>query len=164
MDNPEGEDQIDAIVGAALKAMVESGVNRARLGAFAANFRVEVAEILGRSPAKPAEPDLLTIVKQAVREVVADPANAVAPRRARAKTAQRVYVTVNGKATSMTLSVESLASLDEISGARKKSKAIIQQLAESAPANVSNRSRWVQERLVAWAAANANPKDEQARH
>jgi hypothetical protein len=41
-----GEDQIDAIVGATLKAMVESGVGNARVGAFASSFRGEVAGIL----------------------------------------------------------------------------------------------------------------------
>ena len=157
MSSESGEDEIDAIVGAALKAFVESGVARARLGAFALSFREEVAGILGRKPAKPAEPDLLQLVTQAVRTAMADPT--IVPRQAaaeKAEPAKRIYVTVGGKPTSVTLSAESLRKLDDAAGGRKQAKAVIQELAESAPANAGNRSGWVQDRMLAFAGSMAD--------
>ncbi len=163
MDNPQDEDKVDAIVGAALKAMADSGVSRARLGAFALNFREEVAEILGLKATKPEEPDLLSLVTQAVKQAMADPALVAAlPRRRPAPAKKRVWVLVNGKATSVTLSAESLSRLEETAGGRKKAKSIIQQLAESAPPDVINRSGWIQERLTAFSAAPTEGR--QARH
>ena len=156
MDNQDSEEQIDAIVGAALKAMAESGAGRARLGSFAASFRGEVIEILGRKAAKPAEPDLLELVTQAVKSAIADPAinktlaTSKEGKPAKVK-ASRFYVVVAGKATSVTLTAESVAKLSELARDAKTTKAFIQQLAESAPAN-ANRSRWVQENLLSFSA------------
>jgi hypothetical protein len=158
-----GEDQIDAIVGAALKAMVESGVGNARVGAFSSSFRDEVASILGVKQAKPAEPDILQLVTQAVRQAMTDPSispRAVAPKKVEA--AKRVYVSVGGKPTSVTLSAESLRKLYEATGGRKEAKAIIQELAASAPADAGNRSGWIQERMLAFAGVKAD--GESARH
>lgn len=159
MSQDGGEDEIDAIVGAALKAMVESGAGRARLGAFAVSFRDEVAGILGRKPEKPVEPDLLQLVTQAVKQAMADPAIAasrgVAKASARSEPAKRIYVSVAGKPTSVTLSAESYRQLEGAAGGHKQAKAIVQQLAGTAPQDVSNRSGWVQERMLAFAAAEA---------
>ena len=80
MSVDEAEDPLDAIVGAALKAMADSGAPRARLGAFAASFREEVAEILGRKPPPAPAPDLLQLVTHAVRQALAEPGFAPANR------------------------------------------------------------------------------------
>jgi hypothetical protein len=165
MSKDGGEDEIDAIVGAALKAMVESGAGRARLGAFAASFRDEVAGILGRTPEKPAEPDLLQLVTLAVRQALTDPAlsatGGAAKPAARSEPAKRIYVSVAGKPTSVTLSADAYRQLEGAAGSRKQAKAIIQQLAGTAPQDAPNRSGWVQERMLAFAgatAADASPR------
>lgn len=152
MENDPKEDELDAIVGAALKAMVESGAGRARLGAFAASFRDEVAQILGRKEAKPEEPDLLALVTQAVRQAIADPSMA-AGARPKPLGAKRIYVLVNGRPTSVTIDRETLDGLERSVGGRKKSKAIIQELVETAPPDVSNRSGWVRDRLISFMSA-----------
>jgi hypothetical protein len=154
------EDQIDAIVGAALKAMVESGVGHARVGAFASSFRDEVAGILGAKQAKPAEPDLLQMVTQAVRLAMADSAPGASARKS--QTAERIHVYVGGKRTSVTLLAEGLRKLDEAAGGRKAAKAIIQELAASAPADADNRSAWIQERMLAFAGTKTDGRS--ARH
>lgn len=148
METESSEDELDAIVGAALKAMVQSGAARAPLGAFAASFREEVAQILGRKPAKPEAPDLLALVTQAVRQAISDPAlvGGISPKP---QGARRVYVSVNGRPTSVTLARATLEALERSVGDRKKTKAIIQQLAQNAPADVPNRSAWVHERVLA---------------
>lgn len=94
---------------------------------------------------------------QAVRQAMADPSispRAVAPKKAEA--AKRVYISVGGKPTSVTLSAESLRKLYEATGGRKEAKAIIQQLAASAPADAGNRSGWIQERMLAFAGVKAD--------
>ena len=166
MSVDEAEDPLDAIVGAALKAMADSGAPRARLGAFAASFREEVAEILGRKPPPAPAPDLLQLVTHAVRQVLAEPglATATATAAARAQPAKRIYVTVAGRATSVTLPVDALRQLDEVAGGRKQARAIIQQLADSAPDDVPNRSGWIQERMLAVAAATGSDADGGAAH
>jgi hypothetical protein len=150
------EDQIDAIVGAALKAMVESGVGHARVGAFASSFRDEVAGILRVKQAKPAEPDLLQMVTQAVRLAMADSSTAPGASARKSETAERIHVYVGGKRTSVTLLAEGLRKLDEATGSRKEAKAIIQELAASAPADAGNRSAWIQERMLAFAGAKGD--------
>lgn len=164
MSTDGAEDQLDAIVGTALKAMVASGADSVTLGAFAASFRDEVAGILGLKPAKPPEPDLLQLVTHAVRQALVDQGIAsasvqtqIAPR---AEPAKRVYVTVAGKPTSVTLSAESLRKLEAFAGGRKQAKAIVQQLAGSAPVDAGNRSAWIQERMLSVATAGS----EAARH
>lgn len=161
MSVDETEDPLDAIVGAALKAMADSGAPRARLGAFAASFRGEVAEILGRKPEPAPAPDLLQLVTQAVRQALAEPGIAAA---ARPQPAKRIYVTVDGRATSVTLPVDALRQLDDVAGGRKQARAIIQQLADSAPDDVPNRSGWIQERMLAVAAATGTDADGGAAH
>ena len=164
MSVDEAEDPLDAIVGAALKAMSDSGAPRARLGAFAASFREEVAEILGRKPPPAPATDLLQLVTHAVRQVLAEPGLATATAAARAQPAKRIYVTVAGRATSVTLPVDALRQLDEVAGGRKQARAIIQQLADSAPDDVPNRSGWIQERMLAVAAAAGSDADGGAAH
>lgn len=164
MSVDEAEDPLDAIVGAALKAMSDSGAPRARLGAFAASFREEVAEILGRKPPPAPAPDLLQLVTHAVRQVLAEPGLATATAAARAQPAKRIYVTVAGRATSVTLPMEALRQLDDVAGGRKQARAIIQQLADSAPGDVPNRSGWIQERMLAVAAATGSDADGGAAH
>lgn len=162
MSVDEAEDPLDAIVGAALKAMADSGAPRARLGAFAASFREEVAEILGRKPPPAPAPDLLQLVTHAVRQALAEPG--FAPAATRAQPAKRIYVTVAGRATSVTLPMEALRQLDDVAGGRKQARAIIQQLADSAPGDVPNRSGWIQERMLAVAAATGSDADGGAAH
>jgi hypothetical protein len=151
MQKASGEDEIDAIVGAALKAMVESGAGRAHVGSFAASFREEVSEILGRKPKAPEAPDLLALVTQAVKTAMADPSINPVVRSTRKRGAVKMYVTVQGRRTSVSMPADLVTGLDEVTGGRRQTATLVEQLAQSAPHDVPNRSRWIHERARAYA-------------
>lgn len=161
MEKVSGEDEIDAIVGAALKAMVESGAARARIGAFAVSFRDEVSDILGRKPKEPEAPDLLALVTSAVKSALQDPAINPAVRSARKPSAIKLYVTVQGRRTSVSMPANLVTGLDAVTGGRKKTSALVEQLAQAAPQDVPNRSRWIHERARVYAERALGPS---ARH
>ena len=77
--------KLNAIVGAAVRALVESGADDERIGAFAAAHRVRVAEILGLSPTPAGPPDLIEVVREAVRGVLSESGLAARPVRQTAK-------------------------------------------------------------------------------
>jgi len=151
MEKVPGEDEVDAIVGAALKALVESGAARARIGAFAASFRDEVSSILGRKPIEPEAPDLLALVTQAVKTAIADPSINPAVRSTRKPGAVKMYVTVQGRRTSVSMPADLVTGLDAVTGGRRQTATLVEQLAQSAPHDVPNRSRWIHERARAYA-------------
>lgn len=62
-------------------------------------------------------------------------------------TTKRVNVEIAGRRTSLTLSRNSLDKLSLAKGTKQQAKAVIQDLANTAPMDVENRSAWVEERL-----------------
>lgn len=140
----EGVDELDAIVGAALKGMVSSGASSAKVGAFAASFRDEVATILGRKEA-PAQTDLLELVTQAVQNALG--ASGFQPRKRQAP-AKRIYVECNGRATSVSIPAEMLLKIDTVTGGRKQTVQALRDIARSVPGRVENRSEWVRQRAL----------------
>lgn len=153
----EGEDELDAIVGAALKGMVSTGASSAKVGAFAASFRDEVATILGRKEAPPQAPDLLELVTQAVQNALG--ASGVQSRKRQAP-AQRIYVECNGRATSVSVPADMLTKIDTVTGGRKQTVQALRDIARSAPGGVENRSAWVRQRalLLAEQSSEASPR------
>lgn len=135
--------QIDAIVGAALKALVESGADDEFIGAFAENHRTKIAHILGITEAQNALPDLESIIAAAVTNALAT-AGLDNQRKSRAKT-KRVNVSIAGKRTSVTVNTQILSKLIESKGAKQAIK-IIEELSNSAPQQ-PGRSKWVMQRL-----------------
>jgi len=150
----KSEEELNAIVGAALKGLVGSGASSAAIGAFAAEFREEVAAILGHQAQKPQAPDLLALVTQAVQ--LALEGSGAAPRRSRAH-AKRIYVECNGHATSVSLPQDLLDKLDGVTGSRKQTVQTIKDIARAAPEDVANRSRWVRERALSLSEQAVNP-------
>lgn len=141
----EGEDELDAIVGAALKGMVGSGASSAKVGAFAASFRDEVATILGRKEAPAQATELLELVTQAVQNALG--ASGVQPRKRQAP-AKRIYVECNGRATSVSIPAEMLLKIDTVTGGRKQTVQALRDIARSVPGSVENRSEWVRQRAL----------------
>lgn len=153
--NDDETAKLNAIVGSAIKALVESGADDAYVGSFAASHRAKVARILGQSETVDEPPDLLAMVTKAVQAALAGLPGSQAGLSLplvghRKKVAKRVYVTVAGRSTSLTLREESVARLTEILGDKRKAKAVIQDLASSAPQDTPNRSRWVEDRIFAY--------------
>ena len=62
--------KLNAIVGAAIKVMIESGADDEFIGSSAASYRRKVAKILGEPVEALDLPDLLSIVSQAVRQAL----------------------------------------------------------------------------------------------
>lgn len=157
MDKPE---QLNAIVGAAIKAMAEAGVSPERLGSFAAEFRTHVKTVMGCEP-RSAEPDLLSVVKTAVREAMSE-AKAVVSLVPEATASsepaagvRRIYVTIGGKRTSVSIPESVYGSLErQAGGSGRAVKRQIEAVAQEAPANLENRSGWITERLRAMALAD----------
>ena len=141
--------KLNAIVGAAIKAMAETGADDEVVGAFAASHRIKVAHILGQNETVPAAPDLVEIVTQAVANALNQNGLVSTPSRS-LPTVRRFNVEVSGKRTSLTLSATAIAKLEQATGTRKAAKAVIQGFADSAPTDVPNRSGWVEERLAAY--------------
>lgn len=138
--------KLNAIVGAAVRALVETGADDERIGAFAAAHRVRVAEILGLSPAPAGPPDLVELVREAVRGVLTETGLTARPVR---QTAKRVFVLVAGKRTSVTVDPRLFQKLSEVNGGDAKAQAVIRDLATKAPSDTSNRSGWIEQRLIA---------------
>lgn len=143
------EDQdakLNAIVGAALRALVESGAEDHAVGAFAAAHRLKVAQILGMAAAAPAgPPELLGLIRQAVRAELEQTGHAAGAK----PVAKRINVVVGGKRTSVTVDPEVFRQLAQTQGGQAKATATIRELAAQAPADAPKRSGWVEARLVA---------------
>jgi hypothetical protein len=139
--------KLDAIVGAAVRALAESGADDAFVGAFAAAHRDKVATILGIAEQKQQQPpDLLDLVTEAVQKAMAG-VQTVPRKPAGSSAVTRVYVTLNGKPTSLSLDKERVLKLKEALGAKEARRAI-SELAQSAPQGVKNRSGWVEARML----------------
>lgn len=135
--------KLNAIIGSAVKALALSGADDEFIGAFALSHRIKVAKLLGKTETPRQEPDLQTIVAQAIAQALA----AAGVGNAKSKSpARRINVIIAGRRTSVTLGRNTVAQLVEAKG-DKQANELINELANSAPTNVANRSRWVTERL-----------------
>ena len=159
-DNPD-LDKLDALVGAALKGLVDSGASAAAIGAFAATYRVQAAQVLGIIESPPESPDLTELVSSAVTKALLD-LNLVSQKP---KKSQKVFVTIAGSRTSVTVSPKTMERLVEERGSKGASQ-FIRQLADNAPSNIKNRSKWFEERIVASFSFSASEGagSSQARH
>lgn len=137
--------KLDALVGAALKGLMEAGASAQAIGSFALSYRQEASQILGISPSKPEAPDLGQLVTEAVSKALG---TAGGGRRFR-QPAMKFYVMVGGRRTSVTISAEAATKALESHGGREQVTAAIERLANSAPAEVKNRSKWIEGRLSA---------------
>ena len=72
MDDEDTKDrQINALVGGAVRGLVESGADDEAVGAFAASYRQKAAKILGRPQEALDPPDLTEVIKVAVAQALA---------------------------------------------------------------------------------------------
>jgi hypothetical protein len=167
--------KLNAIVGSAIKALAESGVDDEIVGAFAASHRSKVSTILGINKQPVHETDIADLVAKAVNAAVAAAlehagmvniknAGDQTSRRAQKPASKRINVDIAGKRTSLSIKQSILDDMKSVSGGEKQALTAIQDLAESAPANSENRSAWVQERLLAMISMTTNKEQFTARH
>lgn len=152
--------KLNAIVGASIKALSDSGADDEFIGAFALSHRQKVSKLLGHPEEALQPPDLQAMITQAVEQALE--AAGLRKRSSRRKT-ERVHVLIGGRRTSVTLGQTTIASLVQIKG-DKQAKALIQELASSAPADTDNRSRWVDERVRAFLASPHAPTASISQH
>ena len=145
MNDNSDHAKLDALVGAALKGLVESGASAEAIGAFAASYRIQAAQVLGLAAAPPEEPDLLELVTEAVTKVMGD--LNLTPRKVRRKS-RRVFVSIGGNRTSVMITSPTMERLEKERGA-KEAVDLIKQMANIAPVDVKNRSKWVEDKIFA---------------
>ena len=142
--------KLNAIVGAAIKALAESGADDEFVGAFANSHRIKVAVLLGRQEIETDPPDLVSIVSQAVSKAMEAAGVASIAGKAPKAPVKRMNVLIDGRRTCVTVRCSTEAQLIAAKGDRKQAREFIQELANKAPDDVQNRSGWVEERLQAF--------------
>lgn len=131
------------LLGEAVRLLVQSGAS----GVAITDFINEYSEIIKSALVEQQPPvsDLKNQMKEAVREVLhelAPPARRSGPEKRR-----RIQVLVDGTRTSLTLHASLLAKTVEILGTNKQARQLVNELANSKPADHPNRSAWVEEQL-----------------
>lgn len=131
-----------------------------RLGAFAAEYRAHVTNVMGGEQ-RVDEPDLLALVKKAVSEAIVEskppalPTGAAPALESAALGVRRVYVSISGKRTSVSIPEAVYESLAQAAGGSPRVvKRRIEAVAQEVPPEVDNRSGWITERLRAMALAD----------
>ena len=134
------QEQLDAIVGAALRGLVQANASNSQIGRFAVEHRLEMAQVLGVEDSRPVETDLQSLVMAAVTTALADFTATNQPTR------KRYNVTIGGKRTTLTLKSELVEKAKEQLG-RSGAKTLISNLAEASADSTENRSMQVEHRL-----------------
>lgn len=131
------------LLGEAVRLLVQSGVS----GVAITDFINEYSEVVQSSLVEQQAPisDLKAQMKEAVREVLHE----LAPpsRRAGAEKRKRVPVVVDGLRTSLSLHASLLSKTEDTLGTSKQARLLLNELANSKPADHPNRSAWVEEQL-----------------
>lgn len=144
MDNKT--QQLNAIVGEALKALVEIGVAPDQVGAFAISYPPRAAVLLGQGTPESEVVDLEELIHRSVVKAMRA-ANTVLEKATSDAPKTRINVVVQGKRTSVTIRKSMVEAATEARGSQVKGKALIQDLAATAPVDVVNRSAWTEEAL-----------------
>lgn len=144
MEDPEAK--LNAIVGSAIRGLVESGASDESVGAFAHSHRSKVAQVLGIERKPDVTVDLQTVISAAVATALQQAG--LAQGGGAFGQNNRVNVVVNGQRTSLTLDRQLLDNLMAKSG-KQVTGDLIASFANNAPKGTKNRSKWVQRQLVA---------------
>lgn len=132
------------LLGEAVRLLVQSGVS----GVAITDFINEYSEVIKTSLVEQQVPamDLKNQMKEAVREVLHE----LAPpsRRSGPEMRKRVPVVVDGVRTSLSLHSSLLSKTAETLGSSKQARQLVNELANSKPADHPNRSAWVEEQLT----------------
>lgn len=140
-DNKDNE-QLNAVMGVALRALVEAGAEPTFLATFVDRYRPEFAKQLNIPVQQP--PDLHAVIMSAVAEAMGV-AGVATPKRGRQT--RQINVLVNGQRTSVTVRKDRLQTIEQLVGGNKQARHVVQQLASQAPADVEKRSTWIDMQL-----------------
>jgi len=135
--------QLNAIVGAAIRALVESGADDESIGSFAATHRTKVSAILGQPELSLQQPDLADLVQKAVLAAIEQKSGI-----GRRQTTERFNVIIAGRRTSLSINKEVVSKLTLAKGSRGAASKTIRRIAVDTPSNEENKSAWVEERIL----------------
>jgi uncharacterized Ntn-hydrolase superfamily protein len=148
--NPNNR-QINAIIGAAIRAFVETGADDESIGAFATDYRAKVARYLGEPETSLKTPDLAEVVTQAVAAALAQ-AGEAKKRQTPGVQTRRFNIEFAGRRTSLSIRNDVASRLAQEKGSLPEARKFIQEVAKAAPKGIENRSAWVEERIEAYLA------------
>lgn len=155
--------RLDAIVGAAIRGLVEAGASDAAIGQFAAAHRLKVASLLGQPAAVTTEPDLVDLVRQAVVEAMAGVRSSPSTESRVSEKRKRVPVLVGGKRTTVTVRPALMDRLVDAAGGRRKATQLINEFVSGCP-DEENRSGWLDRRLESYVQSVASLTTSTAKH
>lgn len=157
------EDQLDAILGECLKALVDSGAGASFLGGFTTHYRDRFAQHLGVFTQQ--APDLKGVIADAVTQAVQKALGEKEDQESTKDKYVRIMVMVGGKRTSVTVRQSRLDQIGAAVGSADKSTKIVREIAASSPVEVENRSLWIDNRIDAYLQLrNQEPPAGLARH
>ena len=142
------DEQLDAILGECLKALVDSGAGASFLGSFTTHYRDRFAQHLGVSTQQ--VPDLKGVIADAVTQAVQ---KALGEHEGRGSTKDkrvRIMVLCGGKRTSVSVRQSRLDKISLAAGSSNESTKIVREIAASSPVDVENRSQWVEDHIDAF--------------
>lgn len=148
------DEQLDAIVGEAIKALVEAGASAQFIGSFSIVARQRFGQHLGAPAEQP--PDLKAVISEAVTQAVQKALGASQPDPGEERL--RMQVVCAGKRTSVTLRKNKVEQLIGAVGSRESSMRVIRELAGAASDPVENRSLWLEGQIDAWLQLQAQPQ------
>ena len=157
------DEQLDAILGECLKALVDSGAGASFLGGFTTHYRDRFAQHLGVSTQQ--APDLKGVIADAVTQAVQKALGEQGDRGSAKDKRVRITVMCGGKRTSVSVRQSRLDQISVTAGSIDESNRIVREIAAGSPAEVENRSQWVEDHIDAYLQLrNQEPTASVARH
>lgn len=147
MDNSDIKDrQLNALVGGALRGLVESGADDEAVGSFAQSYRLKAAKILGFPEEALNPPDLTSVIKEAVTQAL-EATGALKPKKSR-KQNDRFTVIIKGQRTSITIHQDVTAQLLQVKGSKSAVSSFVRDVAKDVPESAENKSQWIEDRIA----------------
>lgn len=144
--NETDQQRINAIVGEALKTLVDGGAPVDVIGMFATVYPQKVAKIMGTpSPTLDME-NLKSIIKETVVSTIQE-AGLKGLRERNRESFDRLTVSSKGKRTSISVSASVMNQVRNTIGNKRETTALIQKLVDEVPPNTKNRSQWIDDQL-----------------
>ncbi len=142
------DELLNAILGEAIKALVESGASAAFIGGFSSTHGARFAKHLQIPVESP--PDLKAVITEAVQQALsASPALSVSMENGK-KELVRLQVLVNGRRTSVSVRKSRVEQVIQLAGTRQEGHRIVRDLAGRAPDGLKNRSGWLDSQIEAY--------------
>lgn len=139
--------QINALVGEAVKALVDAGASADVVGAFAISYPSKVASIMGQPSPSSELMDLERVIHDTVLTALTS-AGVVNGRINKDPYVKRINVLVKGQRTSVGVTDAMFSALVELKGSSSRARAVVNEFANQAPSEVQNRSAWVGDQLM----------------